>query len=234
MQALARDDVAQKDQAQRAGLHGPCAHSGLRKPAAEAIGGGIGNHGRLAVADQAGDHAARGLRIKNKTVQRLQVAAFDQTVERILPARAQFGAAQVVHQAKDGIPAGNGPPQVGGNQRRVVELIFDQQVETGWQAETQVINQMGGVAAPGQGDDVHFVALRAQILHQFAVVQVAAGERIQRTVNDQANFHGRGEGDRGQGPGEDWQRRCLPARTGARAKQDATWFSIPFIPSICG
>ena len=66
----------------------------------------------------------------------------------------------------------------------MVQFVLDEQVEVWWEAEVEIVAQMGSVITPGQADDLDCIPLSPQIFHQFAIIQIAAAERIQRTIDD--------------------------------------------------
>lgn len=94
---------------------------------------------------------------------------------------------------------------VGEDQRRVVELVLDEDVQIlesdslllefpgvrSWppKPEPKVIRQMRGVIPPREGNDLHRIPLSTQVLDHSTVVQVAAAACFQRTIDDKANLH---------------------------------------------
>jgi len=42
---------------------------------------------------------------------------------------------------------------------------------------------MADVIAPGQRDDAHIISLAAQVLHQLTIIEIAAGDRLQSSIN---------------------------------------------------
>jgi len=80
----------------------------------------------------------------------------------------------------------------------MVELVLEQYVgaealeaaEKDWR---EVIPKVAGVTTPGQRDHLDRVAASGEMPYQFPVVQITTGERLQTSVNDQAELHTRGK-----------------------------------------
>ena len=73
----------------------------------------------------------------------------------------------------------------------MVQFVLDQDIQIRREAEVQVVDQMDAVISPWQGNDPDPVALFTQVADQFAVIKVAAADRVERAVNDQADAHQR-------------------------------------------
>lgn len=71
----------------------------------------------------------------------------------------------------------------------MVQLILDEQVEVRWKAEVEVVAQVRGVIPPGKADDLNGISLIPEVVDQLTVVQVTAADCIQRTVNEETEFH---------------------------------------------
>jgi hypothetical protein len=77
---------------------------------------------------------------------------------------------------------------------RMGQLVLENNIrlnalETAFQGERQVIQQTARVGAPGQGDNFDHFPLAAQILHQHAVIEEAAADKVQVPVEDQSDPH---------------------------------------------
>ena len=116
----------------------------------------------------------------------MQIFLLDNPIKIILPLRAQLRAAQMMHKAYNRVWMS---PHIRSDQRRMIQLVLNQDVQTLRQSKAEVIHQMRTVIPPGQGDDLYDIALCAQILNQLAVIQISAADSIQRPVNNKSDFH---------------------------------------------
>lgn len=101
----------------------------------------------------------------------------------------------MMDQADDGIGV---RMSIRGDEGWMVEFILDQNVKLSIRSGllrcarndiVKIVCQMRGVISPGKRDDLHRIALCAEIVHQPAVVHVPAAERVKRAVNDETDLH---------------------------------------------
>ncbi len=120
---------------------------------------------------------------RDHTVQRAQIRAFDQRLQR-LKARRRLPAAEVVHQTDDAHPA-RAQPTVAPQQRRMRQLVLDHHV-AGAQRRRQrqrVRGQRRAHRQPRQRHDIDRGALRAHRRDQVAVIDEPARHAIQAARN---------------------------------------------------
>ena len=137
---------------------------------------------------------ARGVAAEDGAVDAAQVAALGCGVQGTQARSRELVHAQHMHHRDDRAGAAIGQPAVGQHERRVVELVLHEHVEAPavqapGERSGRVVGQMAGIVAPRQRDDLDVVAVRGQVLHQLAVVQVAAGQRVEAAVDDEADPH---------------------------------------------
>ena len=65
----------------------------------------------------------------------------------------------------------------------MIELVLNEDVYVIWKFEREIIRQMGGIVSPGQGNDFHGIALPAQKLNKFPIVQISAAQGIERAID---------------------------------------------------
>lgn len=80
-------------------------------------------------------------------------------------------------------------PLICEDQGWMIELVLNEHVYVLWQPKPKVICQVRAIIPPGQRDDLHVIALRAQVPNYFAIIQIAAAQRIQRAVENKPNPH---------------------------------------------
>lgn len=63
-----------------------------------------------------------------------------------------------------------------GDERRMIELVLNQDVNIGREPEREIICQVRCVIPPWKGNDFNFISLTAQVFDKFAVIQISAAQ----------------------------------------------------------
>ena len=179
MQPLARDQIADKKDAQRTSIALSGAnqlfHRALLRRR-QMVPGRVRDHAAqrsgvfslsslLFTLSSKSSHRLPGRpAVENKAVHRTQIGSLHRAVQRQQPARMLLAAAQVVHDADQRIARLKpSQPPVHQRQRRMVQLVLQQNIhgevaQTPVQAQREVVGQMRRIAAPGERHNLDRIA----------------------------------------------------------------------------
>ena len=194
MEALAGDHVGDADDTERARLARPLHHLGVGDPGRQVVARGMDDDAGHAPPDKSLGGGSRRLAAEDRGVDTRQVAAFDRGVEGSQRRPAELVDPQDVDNGDDRAGAPLPEPAVRPDERRVVQLVLQEDVEArslqpAGECPRHVVAQVAAVVPPRQRDDLDVVPAGREVLRQLAVVEVAAGERLQAPVDHQADPH---------------------------------------------
>src|SRR5450756_2447590 len=77
----------------------------------------------------------------------------------------------------------------------MIQFILEQEIgrhclHGPWQRPRKVVGQVTPIVPPGEGEDLHPCPLLPEVIHQETVIKIAARDKSEASVDDEADIHG--------------------------------------------